>query len=60
MTINSTAAQQTKRIEGTLHKRGYVHPALVREEDLPREKSEESEVAGWHENSGQKDHTGTR
>ncbi|MEO8526691.1 MAG: hypothetical protein ABI460_18330 [Caldimonas sp.] len=60
MTIDSTAAPQTKRIAGTLHKRGYAHPAPLRDENLPREKAEESEVAGRHKNSGQKDHKGAR
>ncbi len=60
MTIDSTAAPKTERIAGTLHKRGYAHPAPVRHENLPREKAEESEVAGRHKNSGQKDHKGAR
>ncbi len=59
MTIDSAAAApQTTRISGTLHKRGYAHPAPLEDENLPREKAEESEVAGRHENSGQKDHVG--
>jgi hypothetical protein len=60
MTIESTSAPQTKRIAGTLHRRGYAHPAPLRDQDLPREKAEESEVAGRHKNSGQKDHKGAR
>ena len=60
MMIDSTAAPQTTRISGTLHKRGYVHPAPLKDENLRREKAEESEVAGRHENSGQKDHKGAR
>jgi hypothetical protein len=61
MTIDSTAAPpQTTRISGTLHKRGYAHPAPLEDENLPREKAEESEVAGRHDNSGQKDHKGAR
>ncbi len=60
MTIDSTVAPQTKRIAGTLHTRGYVHPAPLRDENLPREKAEENEVVGRHKNSGQKDHKGAR
>jgi hypothetical protein len=60
MTIDSTSAPQTKRIAGTLHRRGYAHPAPLRDQDLPREKAEESEVAGRYKNSGQKDHKGAR
>ncbi len=60
MTIDSTAAPKTKRIAGTLHKRGYAHPAPFRDESLPKEMAEESEVAGRHKNSGQKDHKGAR
>ncbi len=60
MTIDSTAAPQTKRIAGTLHKRGYAPPAPLRDENMPREKAEESEVAGRQKNTGQKDHKGAR
>ncbi|MEO8925453.1 MAG: hypothetical protein ABI330_21980 [Caldimonas sp.] len=60
MTIDSTIAPKTARIAGTLHARGYVHPAPLRDENLPHEKAEESEVAGRHKNSGQKDHKGAR
>lgn len=60
MTIDSTGAPQTTRISGTLHKRGYAHPAPLEDEKLPREKAEQSEVAGPHETSGQKDHKGAR
>ncbi len=60
MTIDSTAAPKTARIAGTLHTRGYVHPAPLRDENVPEEKAEESEAAGRHENSGQKDHDGAR
>ncbi|MEO8924275.1 MAG: hypothetical protein ABI330_15840 [Caldimonas sp.] len=60
MTIDSTAAPETRRISGTLHKPKYAHPAPLRDENLPQEKAEESEVAGRHKNSGQKDHKGAR
>lgn len=60
MTFDSTATPKTARITGTLHKRGYPHPAPQTDESLPKEKAEESEVAGRHENSGQKDHKGAR
>lgn len=60
MTIDSTAAPRTGRIAGTLHKRGYAHPAPLRDENLASEKAKESEVAGRHKNSGQKDHKGAR
>ena len=54
------ASPQTKRIAGTLHKRGCDHPAPLQDQNLAREKAEESEVAGRHKNSGQKDHKGAR
>ncbi len=60
MTTDSTTLPKTKRITGTLHKRGYVPHSAMRDENLPREKAEESEVAGRHKNSGQKDHKGAR
>ncbi len=60
MTIDSTVAPKTERMTGTLHKRGYVPPAPLRDENLPREMAKESEVAGRHKNSGQKDHKGAR
>jgi hypothetical protein len=60
MTIDSTAAPKIGRIAGTLHKRGYARPAPLRYENLAREKAKESEVAGRHKNSGQKDHKGAR
>ena len=58
MKIDSTAVHETGRITGTLHKREYVYPAPLRDEHLPKEKTEESEVAGRHKYSGQKDHKG--
>ena len=60
MTIDSKVVPKTERMTGTLHKRGYAQPAPLRDENLPREKAEESEVAGRHKNSGQKDHKGAR
>ena len=60
MKTDTTDASKTGRIAGTLHKRGYAHPAPLRDENLPREKVEESEVAGQHKNNGQKDHKGAR
>jgi hypothetical protein len=53
-------AGKGRRIEGTLHRPGYVHPTLRRDANLPREKAEENEVAGRHDNTGQKDHKGAR
>ena len=49
---------ETGRITGPLHKREYVYPAPLRDEHLPKEKTEASEVAGRHKYSGQKDHKG--
>jgi hypothetical protein len=60
MTIDSTPAPKTGRIAGTLHKRGYAHPAPLPEEDVPRERAEESKVAGRQENGTQKDQKGAR
>lgn len=60
MTIDSITAPKTKRMTGTLHKRGYADPAPLRDENLPREGAEASEVAGRHENSGQQDHKSAR
>ena len=60
MTIDSTAVLQTKRIAGTLRTRGHGHPAPLQDQNLLRQKAEESEVAGRHKNSGQKDHKGAR
>ena len=60
MTIDSTRTPKTGRIAGTLHKRSGAQPAPLRDQNLPKEKAEESEVAGRHKNSGQKDHKGAR
>jgi hypothetical protein len=42
------------------HGPGPAHPGPRGDADRPREKAEESEVAGRHKNSGQKDHKGAR
>ena len=55
-----TEPRKTGRIEGTLHKPGYTYPAPRQDANLPREKAEQSEVAGRHKNTGQKDHKGAR
>jgi len=55
-----TEPRKTGRIEGTLHRPGYAHPAPQQDADLAREKAEEGEVAGRHKNTGQKDHKGAR
>ncbi len=60
MQNDSTDPRKTERIEGTLHRPGYAHPATRGDANKPREKAEESEVAGRHKNSGQKDHKGAR
>ena len=60
MTTESTATPRAGRITGTLHTRGYVHPAPVKEKNLPGEISEESEAAGHHRDSGQEEHTDAR
>ena len=60
MKSEPTEPRKTKRIEGTLHKPGYAHPAPRQDANLPREKAEQSEVAGRHKNTGQKDHKGAR
>ena len=60
MKTDTTFAPRTGRIAGTLHRRGYTHPAPLQDENLPREKSEGSEVAGRHKNNGQKDHKDAR
>lgn len=60
MKLDTPATPTSGRITGTLHKRGYSGPAPLRDENLPREKAEESEVAGRHKINGQKDHKGAR
>ena len=56
MTIETIAAPKTGRIAGTLHRRGYVQTKPVRDETLPTESAQESDVADWHRDSGQADH----
>jgi hypothetical protein len=60
MTNEPTETRKTRRIEGTLHKPGYPDPSPRQDANLPREQAEESEVAGRHKNTGQKDHKGAR
>lgn len=57
MAIDSIAAPRTGRIAGTLHRRGHAYPvpAPVRDENLPRGETPESEVADRHRDSGQDD-----
>ena len=55
MNIDQPVLPQTKRIAGTLHKRGYVHPDPMRDVNLPRERAEESEVPGEYQDSERKD-----
>ena len=45
---------------GPPHGPGHVHPAPRKDLNTPKERAEESEVAGRHKNSGQKDHKGAR
>ncbi|MFM9925155.1 hypothetical protein VLK31_19340 [Variovorax sp. H27-G14] len=42
MTVDSTFTPTTGRITGTLHKRPYAHPALVPNQNLPKEGREQS------------------
>ena len=60
MTTDSTSFPGTRRITGTLHMPGFIPHALVQDENLRREKAEESEVASRYKNSGQKDHKNAR
>jgi hypothetical protein len=39
---------------------GQVPQSQAKDADKPKEKSEAAEVAGRHQNSGQKDHKGAR
>lgn len=55
MEIDSTVVLTGKRIAGTLHKRGYVHPTPSLDEKLLQERAEEIEVVGRHENGLEKD-----
>ncbi|MEO6985235.1 MAG: hypothetical protein ABI155_07810 [Paralcaligenes sp.] len=58
MKINATAAPDTGRIVGTLHKHYYSRTVPLRDENLSREKVEEREIMGPHKNSEQKDRKG--
>ena len=60
MKNDSTVLPKTERIDGPAHKPGYAHPASREDLNKSKEKAEESEVAGRHKNSGQKDHKGAR
>ena len=55
MTNDSTTEPKTRRIEGTLHKRGYATPVPSRDEKLPGERAQVNEVEDKHRDSGQKD-----
>lgn len=56
---NTTQPPKTPPVNGPA-KSGFAHPAPRADVDLPKERAEESEVAGRHKNSGQKDHKGAR
>ena len=60
MKIDSIVAPKTGRIAGTLHRRGNAHPTPLQDENLLREKAEESEVAGQHQNNRQEYPNGAR
>lgn len=60
MTTDTTDPRKTSRIEGTLHKPAHPPSAPRQDVNAAKEKAEESEVAGRHKNSGQKDHKGAR
>jgi len=55
MTNDSTTEPKTRRIAGTLHKRGYATPVPSRDEKLPGERAQVNEVEDKHRDSGQKD-----
>ncbi len=46
MTNESTTLPKTKRIAGTLHKRGYVAQCPVQDDNLARELADECDVRG--------------
>ncbi|MEO6281514.1 hypothetical protein [Roseateles sp.] len=54
MKIDSTVAPTGKRLGGTLHLPGHITPAPSRDDKLPIEQTEESEVPDRHKSSGQK------
>lgn len=60
MTDDTIGTPKSPRNDGTLHKPASVRPMPRQDPNLPTEKAEESEVAGRHKNSGQKDHKGAR
>ncbi len=60
MIIDSVPVPKNGRITGTLHTRGYVHPILMRDESLAREKVEDSEGADLHRDGGPEDHKDVR
>ncbi len=60
MTIDSPAAPKTGRIAGTLHTRGHIHPTPLQDQNLHRERVDESVVEGRHTNSGPQNHGGAR
>jgi hypothetical protein len=60
MKRDATDTLNTKQTDGAPRKPGYAHPAPRADANKPGEKAEESEVAGRHKNSGQKDHKGAR
>ena len=50
----------TQESKGPLLEPGHVPKSEAEDPDKPKEKSEAAEVAGRHNNSGQKDHKGAR
>ncbi len=52
--------RKIERINGTLHKPGYAHPAPRQDANPRRERAEEGEAAGQHKNTGEKEHKGAR
>ena len=60
MKNDSTDTSKTGQTKGPPHKLGQTHSAPREDANKEKEKAEESEVAGRHRNSGQKDHKGAR
>ena len=50
----------TQQGKGQQQKPGQPHPSPLEKVNKQKQKAEESEVAGRHKNSGQKDHKGAR
>ena len=50
----------TQQSKAPQPKPGQVPKSEAKDPDKPKEKSAAGEVAGWHKNSGQKDHKGAR